>query len=833
MIDHHWYRMSRRMKRTVWRPLSFVGQVLHPLPLAAAIGCGLFLWLSGQLREIYFAMVEAPFSASLLAHWVAAFFVLTLLSATLYISNWRLTTPQIDFIYSEIATPQVDRLMRGARNVIGLLVAAAPWLGAFLGVVAAFEVAGRQGHELKAASDLLGALSTPGQVGLASFEEIAGHLWITAGGIFVVGGLVLWCFHRVRQNRAFHVGVLVALIGVLLAFMLAPVVTDGGGLSGSAGPESNLVVQLFRAIGPMAAMLLVVLGFYSLAALFFLLPGRIGAIVLMVGVTLMVVALALQVPLYWISGAAAVTFVLLAGFGAASQHWSLLAISVALTALCVTATLQSLSSGPGANPVSPNASSALAKTLTEQFVEWRAQREPHIEAYRRAHNRPYPVFIVAAQGGGSYAATSASAFLARLQDLCPAFAQHVFVISGVSGGSVGASFFQSLVADQPLTTDSCPEQGAVATAGAGPLESRVARLVRDDHLSPLLGYVAADVMGLRTDRAVGLEQSLTYSERKHEDTGRLAATFASHWSPEKAAPALVLNSTWADTGYTVAFAPFTLGTIRNGALFTFADDHIRGPATADDVTVARAAVVSARFPGVVPAYTLPSPVDPTIRRNFVDGAYADNSGSETALEIRNIIEERLNPTNPGTNGKALDLRLLLLTSARPRADLKAMRGIFARDTLVPIQTLLNVRGRLAEKAITRTLSALDDLGPDGLAKHVARSGNRDGWQSAVIEVDQESFTLALGWQISAATHSLISLTMGTPAMCRDLPAAARREIRAGDDARSIAEGEAGQDLQQRGLKIADRVRNNSCAMKAIISLVDPGLQWASLATGRP
>ena len=76
------------------------------------------------------------------------------------------------------------------------------------------------------------------------------------------------------------------------------------------------------------------------------------------------------------------------------------------------------------------------------FGQWfhsRADRDFYAKS-----NEPYPVFIVAAAGGGAYAAHYTATFLARMQDSCANFAQHVFAISGVSGGSIGASLFAGL-----------------------------------------------------------------------------------------------------------------------------------------------------------------------------------------------------------------------------------------------------------------------------------------------------------------------------------------------------------------------------------------------------
>ena len=83
--------------------------------------------------------------------------------------------------------------------------------------------------------------------------------------------------------------------------------------------------------------------------------------------------------------------------------------------------------------------------LDEAFADWIASRKD-AAAYA---GKTYPVYIIAAQGGGIYAAYRTAKILTRLQDLCPNFAQHVFAISSVSGGSLGAGIFSALVQRKP------------------------------------------------------------------------------------------------------------------------------------------------------------------------------------------------------------------------------------------------------------------------------------------------------------------------------------------------------------------------------------------------
>ena len=96
------------------------------------------------------------------------------------------------------------------------------------------------------------------------------------------------------------------------------------------------------------------------------------------------------------------------------------------------------------------------KSAAEEFEQWYASR-PDLEVYDE-----YPVYIVAAQGGGMYAADQTAIFLSRLQDNCPAFRNHLFAISAVSGGSVGAATFVSAL----RLAEQAPDAQKAATAGS-------------------------------------------------------------------------------------------------------------------------------------------------------------------------------------------------------------------------------------------------------------------------------------------------------------------------------------------------------------------------------
>ena len=149
--------------------------------------------------------------------------------------------------------------------------------------------------------------------------------------------------------------------------------------------------------------------------------------------------------------------------------------------------------------------------LGDAYLDWLHTRKDR-DAYSE-----YPVYIVAAQGGGIYAAYNAAIVLSRLQDYCPTFAQHIFAISGVSGGSVGAAGFASLVKSSVSQSSATPCSFDVSIPGR--MEQDVDAMLSNDLLSPLLSAALFPDLLQRFlpfpinawDRARALEKALEYT----------------------------------------------------------------------------------------------------------------------------------------------------------------------------------------------------------------------------------------------------------------------------------------------------------------------------------
>jgi hypothetical protein len=385
----------------------------------------------------------------------------------------------------------------------------------------------------------------------------------------------------------------------------------------------------------------------------------------------------------------------------------------------------------------------------------------------------YPVYIVAAQGGGSYAAMHAAHFLSYMQARCPNFAHHLFAISGVSGGSVGAAAFAAAMKDAEQRGGvKIPETGCTDRSGEDPAISAV-QVLDDDFWSPLQAMwlfpdLLQQFLPMRVeifDRARALEHGLEaswersvtrndlYGPRVQSKTANtMAEPFLSLWPQgfDKSlfTPALILNTTEVDTGRRRLISPFKFEGLTDLRFFpvscTSASATHEGKV--ESLPLSTAAVLSARFPWITPSgwYYDPSETGECTSpeksvTKLSDGGYFESSGVATALDLahslKNIIDQR---------GMNVDIKLVILTSggfASETAD-----GL--NEALDPIRTMLNASEARGYIEVGRADQA-------DFAKAAAQSG-------AVLKVrlEEYGYPLPLGWSLSDVTRYLIQFQTG-------------------------------------------------------------------------
>jgi hypothetical protein len=443
----------------------------------------------------------------------------------------------------------------------------------------------------------------------------------------------------------------------------------------------------------------------------------------------------------------------------------------------------------------------------EGFKDWLAARADRQDDKFVA--KGYPVFLVAAEGGGIRAAYLTSLVLATLQDHCPRFAQHTFAISGVSGGSLGAAIFGALAADYASNTANLPCAFGASSKTSyekGQLATRVDQVLQADLLAPALAS------GLYRDllqrflpwpfeswsRARILEDAVEKSWQGalgeqasgRERFGQGFQVLAMDLE-KRAVPALLLNTTEVVTGERMVVShltwtneekttegapgqPTTSDAPRNGNKPPYRPWLLQDYAPGRDVPLKTAAFLSARFPYVTPVGTIKDARDPrvsttaTYKAQFADGGYFDNSGGQTIVDLIKGLgfDSSSEPESNSTpnvrpviirieNGEASTSARSAVTdedeeSALPRYDANKFS-----ETLSPVRTLLNVRTAHAELAKRQTEALIEELKRRGFP----------GADVVTVRLRPGAIPLPLGWVLSQQARQEISDQLSVPEQC--------------------------------------------------------------------
>ena len=376
-----------------------------------------------------------------------------------------------------------------------------------------------------------------------------------------------------------------------------------------------------------------------------------------------------------------------------------------------------------------------------------------------------PVFVVATEGGGIRAAYWTAAVLTAIQDQAPQFADHLFAISSVSGGSVGATVFTALLADRQRATavDACRAMDDPAMAKT--LRFAARQVLAYDFLAPTLGSMLhADFVqrflpvGFIPDRARALETGWERAYRTHvrDRSGResdfLAGGFLRMYAERANAllPSLFLNGTSVEEGKRM--------------IASNCDLRARGPAGGSgglgsqpipdavdlfallgrDMRLSTAAHNSARFTYVSPAGSVHGGPGGELLAHVVDGGYFENSGAQTADDVI----DRLGRIR---GGRPFAIHLILIEfqqvdtegcASLPAAAVPPER--FLNEALSPVRALLDTRGARGTLAVAeaRQLPAVRAVHP------------------FVLTQTDEGSVMPLGWLLAPRTRDAIDMQVG-------------------------------------------------------------------------
>lgn len=451
--------------------------------------------------------------------------------------------------------------------------------------------------------------------------------------------------------------------------------------------------------------------------------------------------------------------------------------------------------------------------LPSAFAAWLKKRMAGRDA--TGDEQDFPVFIVAAQGGGYYAAYHSALTLARLQDLCPDFRNQVFAMSGVSGGSLGAAVFAAISDNIPVDFR---QQSCVATP-SGRYERVVKEFFHQDLLSPLLATflfidLPASLLPLPNrllpfhpvpyNRVNALESSFEDAFDAAKEVGwsnPLRAPFFSRRDSANATPALILNGTlvWRSTPFLIGQLYFSgktldqsLDRLVSDSLKKKLEDHFQMDMEAiledpdkkryayeelnkelsEDQTrrivggeeyfdslhlleyapdanlkMSSAVAISARFPYITPTALLSGGVLASQDQmrlgssiQVVDGAYWDNSGLRTALDI--ISELEANQAAWKVPGVRVTFHILSIGDVTPEKPTGIDLVKAVPEILAPLETMMEVRGRAQQGSWFSVLRA-----------------KKEPVRFSLFDV---KFSAPLDWSASAVTRASIEQRSGYP-----------------------------------------------------------------------
>jgi hypothetical protein len=324
----------------------------------------------------------------------------------------------------------------------------------------------------------------------------------------------------------------------------------------------------------------------------------------------------------------------------------------------------------------------------------------------------HPLFVVATEGGGIRAAYWTATVLGEIQDEHSNFAPHLFAISGVSGGSLGAAVFDALLAE--------------ANNGSFKFKDKAHYILGQDFLSPALASMLYPDLVQRflpfpipyLDRARALEMGWEKAWRKAMHSERFADSFVDLWKPgpREWMPALFLNGTSVEKGNRIITSNLHLTNVfldAEDAAEKLVQDSLPATKAGCHIPLSTAAHMSARFTFVSPAGRFPD------GSHIVDGGYFENSAATTALEIVTRIKDICAHDQIAN----VDVKVIMISNdprkgsiaiapAKPgpepatpkRTKPVTTNGQFLGEVTAPLYTLLNTRdarGTYAQKAIKR------------------------------------------------------------------------------------------------------------------------------------
>lgn len=339
------------------------------------------------------------------------------------------------------------------------------------------------------------------------------------------------------------------------------------------------------------------------------------------------------------------------------------------------------------------------QTIQEYFNKWVDHHANAIDS-----SAEYPVYFVLGNGGASRSAYWVASVLGRLEDSSikkgkQRFSEHVFCLSGTSGGGVGVAAFYTLLKHAPVNdTTANYSNAARAYLKQDFLTYTLARMLGPDYFNymPVLNWLVPN-----PDRAdaleSGFEQALDTSYYKLHFNDTYFDQCVTQKNVYNPLPILCINTTRVQDG-----SPGVVSSIQlTDSLFNKRVDVTGLLAPNTSIRLSTASILGARFPYMSPAGrieqhlrkrdTSKGKTDSIKAHFFVDGGYFDNSGAGIVQEmIRSIIKISDTTSNAARREQLKKIKIVVLhITNSPQGDARVTPITpFNNDLASPLLTVL-------------------------------------------------------------------------------------------------------------------------------------------------
>lgn len=316
----------------------------------------------------------------------------------------------------------------------------------------------------------------------------------------------------------------------------------------------------------------------------------------------------------------------------------------------------------------------------------RMSLDQYFDKYLEAHQseldstNKLPLYFVLSDGGASRSAFWVAGSLSLLNDSSQGyFTNHLFCMSGASGGSVGNASFFALQKNRSTNMF----DNTVQYYDNDFLTYTLARMLGPDYFRHLFAFIPM------YDRAAALEYAHEKVPNEKIISNAMAAPFDIEMQQQNGLlnPILYINTTVMQTGVPAVVSNLNIDSVLNNNRV----DVLELLGDSSKLKLSTAAILSARFPYVSPAGKISTMAIGNERNNlyFVDGGYFDNSGAGVVTETIQHLDRLItkNKNKYGHVAGKIEFVVLHITNS-PKSKLKFEKTpALQNDLFAPVKTL--------------------------------------------------------------------------------------------------------------------------------------------------